>query len=69
MPGSRSLRNETRTAKPRTSREGAARSASLAPPPLEERTRLELYELATELGIAGRSDMSKAELIESIRRR
>lgn len=37
--------------------------------PLESRTRLELFQLATELGIAGRGDMSKAELIEAIRRR
>jgi len=36
---------------------------------LEERTRLELYELAGELGIAGRGDMTKSELIEAIRRR
>jgi hypothetical protein len=41
----------------------------VTPPPLEERTRLELFELATELGIAGRGDMSKSELIEAIRRR
>jgi hypothetical protein len=38
-------------------------------PPLEERTREELYELAGQLGIAGRSDMGKSELIEAIRRR
>lgn len=36
---------------------------------LEERTREELYELARRLDIAGRSDMSKAELVEAIRRR
>jgi hypothetical protein len=36
---------------------------------LEERTRVELYELARELGIAGRDEMTKSELIEAIRRR
>lgn len=36
---------------------------------LEDRTRTELYQLARELGIAGRDEMSRAELIEAIRRR
>jgi hypothetical protein len=36
---------------------------------LEDRTRVELYELARKLGIAGRSEMSRAELLEAIRRR
>jgi hypothetical protein len=40
-----------------------------APARLEERTQTELYELARELGIAGRDEMSRAELIEAIRRR
>lgn len=35
--------------------------------PLEERTRDELYNLARELGIAGRSTMRKDQLIEAIR--
>ena len=34
---------------------------------LEDRTRDELYEEAQEIGIEGRSDMSKDELIEAIR--
>lgn len=35
--------------------------------PLEERTKDELYNQAQEIGIDGRSDMSKEELIEAIR--
>ena len=34
---------------------------------LEERTKEELYNRAKELNIEGRSDMSKDELVESIR--
>lgn len=34
---------------------------------LEERTKDELYQRAKELGIDGRSDMNKQELIEAIR--
>ncbi len=33
----------------------------------EERTKEELYEKASEIGIEGRSDMSKDELIEALR--
>jgi uncharacterized protein with von Willebrand factor type A (vWA) domain len=36
---------------------------------LEERTRVELFELARRLDVAGYADMSKAELVEAIRRR
>ena len=36
---------------------------------LEERTRDELYNRAKELGIAGRSRMSKAELVDAVRDR
>jgi hypothetical protein len=36
---------------------------------LENRSRVELYEMAKELGVAGRDDMSRAELVEAIRRR
>lgn len=36
---------------------------------LEDRTRDELYNRAKELSISGRSSMSKAELIDSIRAR
>lgn len=44
-------------------------SEASEPARLEDRTRTELYELARELGIAGRDEMSRAELIEAIRRR
>ena len=37
--------------------------------PLQERTRDELYNRARELSIAGRSQMSKAELVSAIRQR
>lgn len=36
---------------------------------LEDRPQVELYELAQELGIGGYSELSRAELIEAIRRR
>lgn len=36
---------------------------------LEDRTKDELYNRARELNVAGRSKMSKAELIEAIRQR
>ncbi len=36
-------------------------------PPYEEWTRDDLYERAQELGIEGRSDMTKDELIEALR--
>lgn len=36
-------------------------------PPYEEWTRDELYERAQEIGIEGRSDMTKDELIEQLR--
>ena len=36
--------------------------------PLEERSKRELYNRAAQLGIAGRSNMDKAKLIEAIRR-
>ena len=37
--------------------------------PLEERTREELYNLAKELGVGGRSKMSKGELARAIRKK
>lgn len=37
-------------------------------PPYEDWTRDALYERAQEIGIEGRSDMDKAELIEALRR-
>lgn len=36
---------------------------------LEDRTRVELYELARRLDVPGYADMSKAELVEALRRR
>jgi hypothetical protein len=36
---------------------------------LEDRTRVELFELARRLDVPGYADMSKAELVEAIRRR
>ncbi|MBP0615691.1 DUF7218 family protein [Jiella mangrovi] len=36
-------------------------------PPYEEWTKDELYERAQEIGIEGRSDMSKDELIDALR--
>jgi hypothetical protein len=44
-------------------------SASERKARLEERTREELFELARQLEIPGHAEMSKAELIEAIRRR
>jgi len=35
--------------------------------PYEERTKEELYEQAQQVGIEGRSDMTKDELIEALR--
>ena len=35
--------------------------------PLEERSKQELYNQAKQLGLAGRSGLNKAELIEAIR--
>lgn len=61
----------TTTTTGRGPRKDEARRKAGEPPRarLEERTRLELYELAGELGIAGRGEMTKSELIEAIRRR
>ncbi len=59
------------------SKEKAARIANTDPkeagrkgggsPPYEEWTREELYERAKEIGIAGRSGMSKSQLISELR--
>ncbi len=56
------------------SKEKAARIANTSPQdqerdsrPYEQRTRKELYRKAQEIGIEGRSDMSKGELIEALR--
>ena len=37
--------------------------------PLEERSRQELYNRARQLGVTGRSKMTKGELVDAIRRR
>jgi hypothetical protein len=47
----------------------AQKRGETVPPPLEERTRTELFELAQRLEIPGHAAMSKAELVEAIRRR
>jgi hypothetical protein len=60
---------DTAGAARRTPRGNASQRTGADPQRLEERTRLELYELAKELGIAGRGDMTKSELVEAIRRR
>lgn len=49
-----------------TDRETAAERGGSSPP-YEEWTKDELYERAQEIGIDGRSDMSKDELIEALR--
>lgn len=54
-------RQEGRTPKKTTSGTGNPTKG------LEERTKDELYQRAKELGIDGRSDMNKQELIDAIR--
>lgn len=54
-------------------KEKAARIANtenpyLNPVPYEERSRAEIYEKAKEVGIEGRSKMTKEDLIEALRR-
>ncbi|MFP4281546.1 MAG: Rho termination factor N-terminal domain-containing protein [Opitutales bacterium] len=56
-------REEGRTPNTKTKGTGNPRSR------LEERTRDELYNRAQELGVEGRSQMNKAELVEAIRAR
>ena len=56
-------RSEGRTPNRRTSGTGDPRTR------LEERTKAELYNRARQLGVAGRSSMSKGELVEAIRAR
>ncbi len=46
---------------------GAAGRRGGQSPPYEEWTRDELYERAREIGIDGRSDMTKDELIDALR--
>lgn len=54
-------REEGRTPNQRTSGTGDPNT------PLDERTRDELYNRARELGIEGRSEMRKDELVDAIR--
>ncbi len=54
-------REEGRTENKRTSGTGNPNNA------LEDRTRDELYNRARQLGVSGRSQMRKGELIEAIR--
>jgi hypothetical protein len=58
-------------AAPRQSASGPSESAKpqalFTPSVGEKSTKAELYEFATELGIEGRSKMSKTELLEAIR--
>lgn len=54
------------------SKEKAARIANTENPdhdprPYEERSRADLYEKAKEIGIEGRSKMTKEDLIEALR--
>lgn len=55
-------RRAGRTPSPRTQGTGNPRT------PLEERTRQELYNLARDRDIAGRSGMNKAALVRALRR-
>jgi plasmid stabilization system protein ParE len=59
----RRRRQEGRTANKTTSGTGNPHTL------LEDRTRDELYNRARQLGVQGRSQMRKGELIEAIRRR
>ena len=56
-------RQEGRT--PKTTTQGTGNPHS----PLEERTRDELYNRAKELGVKGRSQMTKQQLVDAIRER
>jgi len=56
------------SARPQPSRVAPQRGAE-SDERLESRSRVELYAMAKELGVPGRDDMSRAELVEAIRRR
>jgi hypothetical protein len=60
------LPENTRRALQEEARKGARRGGK-AGHALEDRNRQQLYELAQERGIPGRSKMGKSELIEAIR--
>ncbi|MEM7692968.1 MAG: Rho termination factor [Pseudomonadota bacterium] len=71
----RALRDDG-ASKEKAARIANARAAGDAPgkaggkaPPYEARTRDRLYDDAKRIGIKGRSRMTKAELIEALRRR
>jgi len=51
------------------SRAAAPRGKPTTGERLEGRSRVELYEMAKELGVPGRDDMSRSELVEALRRR
>jgi len=53
--------------KRRPARTQTSSATSTTSVPYEERTKEELYERAQELGIEGRSEMTKDELIEALR--
>jgi predicted DNA-binding ribbon-helix-helix protein len=61
------LPKATRRALQAEARKGARRGGA-AGHRLEDRNRQQLYEVARERGIAGRSKMGKSELIDAIRR-
>ena len=54
---------------PSTSRHPKREATEESPVRLEDRTRTELFELAHRLEIVGYAEMSKADLVEAIRRR
>jgi hypothetical protein len=64
MPQPHPSQSKRKSGGPRPQERAAAGEARL-----EDRTREDLYALARDLGIPGFSEMSKAELIEAIRRR
>ena len=65
--------NSGAASRPPTPKSNPVPAASAQPQALftpsvgEKSTKAELYELATELGIEGRSKMNKSELLEAIR--
>jgi len=64
MAGSTKQRSAAKSPRGREAKPQAEAGARL-----EDRTRVELFELARRLDVAGYAEMSKAELVEAIRRR